>query len=67
MCVELDLYGNDNDYKHYEVGWLFMTILGILKKENNKLTALNPYFKSLLENQRAFIASLIDSLISCCF
>lgn len=63
IVVELGLYGNDNDFKDYGVDWLFITTLGSLMKRKNKLTALNPCFESLLENQRAFVAALKDSLL----
>lgn len=41
MDTEFDLYGNDNEYKDWEVRWLFMATLGSLKEEKNKLMALN--------------------------
>lgn len=40
MDTELDLYGSDNEYKDYGVGWLFMATLGSLKEENNKRISL---------------------------
>lgn len=64
VVVVLDYYGSNDEYKDCDVGWILLSAMRYLPKENDNFRSFNLQPKSQSKNQRVCIAALKGSFIS---